>query len=306
MRAPNRCFLLFILLSACHHASATDATGATGATDESQVLARMGKMTITAKDLQSRALRLAKAARDELPLAKTDFEKRMILLDHLLKEEALLDEAHRRGYDRLPRVVEDISNKMLEDEVLREDRAYPVAEADVARYYGDHLQELGRPALLRVLQIFTTDRAKAAEVLSKARAIGRSDLDAFQRLVSEYSEDSVTRIVGGDLGFIDARSTRVSKAVVDAAFVLRDLFDLSEPIATPQGFYVLKLVQRLPPYVPSIADAEPGIRAKLRWLLIERKKYALGKSILNRAAPDIDMPLLAKVPLPDGLFANAR
>ena len=274
-----------------------------GGAEDGQVLATMGNLTFTTKDLQSRAPRLAAAVRDELAQASHDIQKRTILTNKLLEEEALLAEAHRRGYDRQPAVVEMVLNRMLEDQVVAEDKSFPVSDADVARYYADHRNELGRPEIVRVLQIVTRDRTQAEQVLAKARAIEKSDLTAFQRLVVVSSEEPVSRLMGGDLGFFDAHSTRYPKPLVEAAFALPGLFDLSEPVATAQGFHVLKLVQRVPAYVPALADAAAGIRAKLRWLLIERKKYALGKKILRRAAPEIDIPVLAKVPLPADLFA---
>jgi parvulin-like peptidyl-prolyl isomerase len=90
--------------------------------------------------------------------------------------------------------------------------------------------------------------------------------------------------------------------MVDAAFALHDMFEVSAPVESPQGFHLLKLVQRLPAYVPPLADAAAGIRSRLRWLLIERKKYALGKKYVRRADPLVDIPLLVKVPLPAGIL----
>lgn len=290
-----RYLLVLCLLVACRSNANTNA-GQAG-----QVLATMDGMTFTVRDLQARAPRLARAIRDELGQATSDFQRRTLLMDKLLEEEALIVEAHRRGYDRSPAVVDAMVNRMLEDEVVAEDKAYAVPDADVARYYADHVKELGRPELVRVLQIVTPDRARAVQILAQARSFGASDLTAFQRLVEEHSTDPVSRLMGGDLGFFDASSTRYPGTVVVAAFALHDLFAVSDVVASPQGFHVLKLVQRLPAYAPSLAEATPAIRSRLRWLLIERKKYALGKKILGRAAPDVDLALLAKVPLPEGV-----
>jgi parvulin-like peptidyl-prolyl isomerase len=273
-----------------------------GTSSDSQVLARVGNLTVTAKDLQLQAPRLAQAIRDETSQVPVEISKRIILLNKLMEEAVLLTEAGRRGYDKEPAVVQNLMNRVLEVDVLAEDKAIPVSDADVARYYDDHLAGLIRPEVVRVLQIVVRDRSKAEQVWHRARGLDKTDLTAFQQLSAEYSEDPTSRMMGGDLGFFDFHSNRYPKPVVDAAFALPGLFEVSAPVESAQGFHLLKLVQRLPAYVPRLAEAAPGIRAKLRWLLIERKKYAWGKQYLSRAAPDVDLSVLIKVPLPDGIF----
>jgi len=289
---PRYCLLALIVLLACRQ----------GDSDDGRILARVGNLIVTAKDLQSCAPRLARAARDEIAQAPAAPQKRIILLDKLMEEEVLLGEVRRRGFDKDPAVVENVINRLLEADVLADDKAIPVSDADVARYYEDHLSELGRPEVVRALQIVVRDRSKAEQVLARARALDRSDLTGFQQLVAEYSADSVSRMMGGDLGFFNLHSDRYPKPMVDAAFALAGLFEVSAPVESAQGFHLLKLVQRLPAYVPRLADAAAGIRARLRWLLIERKKYALGKKYLSRGEPDVDLSLLVKVPLPDDIF----
>jgi len=91
--------------------------------------------------------------------------------------------------------------------------------------------------------------------------------------------------------------------VVKAAFALRRLYDVSDPVEGERGFHVLKLVQRLPAFTPTLAEAAPEIRAELRRLLVERKKDALARALLARAEPDIDFVALAKVPLASSVLS---
>lgn len=277
------------------------ACGEGGKVDD-PVVARMGDVTVTAKELQSRAPGLAKAARKALDRATVDIEKRLVLLQTLLQEQAAYREARRRGYQRHPAVVAEMVNRMLSDQVASEDKSAPPTAAEVARYYADHRDDLARPALVRVLQILVPGRDEAWRAWAEAHAAEKTDIDAFQVLVGKYSKDAVSRLLGGDLGFIDAKSARYPGAVVRAAFELLRPFDLSEPVESPQGFHILKLVQRLPAHVPTLAEAEPGIRARLHRLLQERKKFALGQALLVRAHPDIDFTVLADVPIPKDIL----
>jgi parvulin-like peptidyl-prolyl isomerase len=171
-------------------------------------------------------------------------------------------------------------------------------DADIERYYIDHREEYTWPEQVRVLQVVSRDRAVAQKVAAQARAAERADLDAFQGLVAQYSEDWLSQARGGDMGFIDQKLTRYPVAVVKAAFALRKLYDVSDPVESERGFHVLKLVQRLPAFTPTLAQAAPEIRAKLGRLVVERKKSALARALLQRAGPDIDYAVLAKVPLP--------
>jgi parvulin-like peptidyl-prolyl isomerase len=262
----------------------------------------MGDTAITVKEFQARAPTIAKAARDELFRATTDIDKRMVLIRSLLREESAAREARRLGYDRHPAVVAEMIERMLTDKVAAEDTGAVVSTEDLARYFADHRDDLGRPALVRALQIVTTDKTSAERLCSEARAREASDLDGFAALAGKHSTDAVSRVLGGDMGFFDVQTTRFPAPVVRAAFALAKPHDVSDPIPSPKGFHVVKLVQQLPAYQPSFAEAEATMRSKLRWLLLERKKNALRQVLYHRADADIDYSLLTTLPLPPNLW----
>jgi peptidyl-prolyl cis-trans isomerase C len=263
------------------------------------VVARVGKVAITASELQARLPGLAEFFHAELAMGSSDAERRIFLLNLLLKDEATVQEARRRGYDRDPAVRRVMIDRVLQDEVEASDKPVDLPNSDIERYYLDHKDEFTRPEQVRVLQVVTHDRAVAERVAAQARAAEKSDIDAFQSLVVKHSEDLLSRARGGDMGFIDRKSSRFPVAVVSVAFALRGLYDVSDPIESERGFHVLKLVQRLPAFTPTLAEAEPDIRAKLKRLLVERKKGALARALLQRAEVDIDYTVLVKVPLPE-------
>jgi parvulin-like peptidyl-prolyl isomerase len=262
------------------------------------VVAQVGKVTITVGELQTRLPKLAQSFRAQFATSSSAIDKRVFLLNVMLKDEAVVQEARRRGYDRDPAVRSVTIDRMLEDEVEASNKPVDLPNSDVERYYLDHKDELTWPEQVRVLQMVAHDRAVAQRVAAQARAAEKSDIDAFQSLVVKHSEDWLSRARGGDMGFIDRKSSRFPVAVVDAAFALRGLYDVSDPIESEHGFHVLKLVQRLPAFTPTLAEAAPDIRAKLRRLLVERKKSALARILLERAGADIDYAVLVKVPLP--------
>ena len=263
------------------------------------VVARVGRVTIGTRELQARLPELARLFRSQFAAGSSDIDKRVFLLKVLLKDEALLQEARRRGYDQDPAVRSVMIDRVLQDEVEASTKPVDLPNSDIERYYLDHGDEFSRPEQIRVLQVVNRDRAVAERVAAQARAAERNDIDGFQSLVLKYSEDRASRARGGDVGFIDRKSTRFPVAVVSVAFALRGLFDVSDPVESERGFHVLKLVQRLPAFTPTLAEAEPDIRAKLKRLLVERKRDALAGMLFRQAGADIDYPVLVKVPLPE-------
>jgi peptidyl-prolyl cis-trans isomerase C len=269
-----------------------------GSKVDDPVVAQIGKVAIRARELQARAPWLAQSFRAQLATQDSDANKRLFLLNSLLRDEAVVQEARRRGYDRDPAVRSVMIDRVLQDEVEASNKPVDLPNSDIERYYLDHREEFTRPEQVRVLQVVNRDRAVAERVAVQARAAGGSDLDAFQSLVAKHSEDWVSRAHGGDMGFIARKISRYPAAVVDAAFALRGLYDVSDPVESERGFHVLKLVQRLPAFTPTLAEAAPEIRAKLRRLLVERKKDALARALLAQAGADIDYAALVNVPLP--------
>jgi parvulin-like peptidyl-prolyl isomerase len=265
------------------------------------VVVRVGTVAIRATEFQARMQKLAQMFRTQLSAASSESEQRRFLLDALLRDEATAQEARRRGYGRHPAVRNEMIARMLEEDVEVSRPVPELPDVDVERYYVDHTEELTRPKQVRVLQVFTFDRAVAERVAAQARAAERSDTGAFQDLVFKYSQDRLSRVYGGDLGFIGQSSTGYPVAVVHAAFALSNLYDVSDPVESKRGFHVLKLVQRLPAFTPTLSEAAPEIRARLRQLLVERKKFALASSLHQQATVEIDHVELVRLPLPSGL-----
>ena len=80
----------------------------------------------------------------------------------------------------------------------------------------------------------------------------------FGQMAKQYSQDSATAASGGDMGVIHA--DKIVPPIVEAAHSLLP-GQVSEVIATPSGFEIIKLEQKR---VISFEEAEPGMEAQLR------------------------------------------
>jgi len=248
---------LALALSACRHEDGAN---------ETALLARVGDARITVGDLEQ----LVNAKPPYLRPRYANREKLAALLDETVRFEALAEQARRRGYDRDPEVVRAMKQQMVAKLMQKEFEAKHgparISDADVARYYSEHSAEWNGAEQVRVSEISTRDKAQADKAYAEAKVHAGGagpDLKAFRELVATYSEDAATRPQGGDLGFFSRATDELPKALVDAAFSLNAVGDVSEPVSVNDHWVVLLLTQRRPGFARTLAQAKDEIRQRL-------------------------------------------
>ena len=225
-------------------------------------------------------------------------EKKREVLDGLIQAEALYQEARRLGYDRDPNVKRDVVNRMLQKEADSQSNAQGISDADVERYYQAHPSEFSRPEQVRFAQIVAKDRTKAVKVVAEAKALPKGNNEALRALVAKYSEDEASRARGGDMGPVDRNNSTLPKAVVEAAFALAQVRDVSDPIPTEHGYTVVVLTQKQPSFSKSLAEAKTDIQSRLSYEGRQQKRNALVAEIRQKTKVKIDEAQLAKLVLP--------
>jgi parvulin-like peptidyl-prolyl isomerase len=215
-------------------------------------VARVGDRVIAAKDL---ARQLALAHQQGLATDQLAYYAPAIL-DGMVNDELVRQEASRRGLEASP---EEIDQALRESLGLKEGE-----EASLQDLYQERLQELKiddheyrgflEMNLLRQklndalgsdipeemeqvnpLVILATDEATARAIL--ARLEGGED---FSELARNESLDQETKEKGGDLGWLP-RGLRPE--LEEAAFALA-VGEVSQPVYTSQGYYLIKVVGR--------------------------------------------------------------
>jgi peptidyl-prolyl cis-trans isomerase C len=261
-----------LLAVGCKGKSASNPKGSVG---PETVLAQVDDITITAADMKDL---LARYASQPFILARySSIEKKKELLDSLIRYDVLAIEARKRGYERDPEVQRVAKDKMVklftQQEIVDKVKLSDVADADAEKFYKEHASDYVRPEMVRVSQILIKDRAKAVKALAAARALPRSDFRAFRELVAKESEDADSKQRGGDLTQFDRATTQQPAVVVNAAFALKEVGDLSELLSTDKGFVILKLTEKRPALSRSFAEAKVEIQKRLlEDLRAKRKK----------------------------------
>jgi len=241
-----------------------------GNAEPGNVVARVDGKPITLSELQQRIDALD-------PYSKARFSspgERKKFLENLVRFEVLAREAEKRGYDRDPDVQRALKNQMIQvflrKELDEKVKAQPITEADVATYYKEHEAQFRQPEQVRVSQILVKDRDLAEKIAAEARAGQKHDHSdrPFRALVEKYSIDEDSKPLGGDLTFLDRQNTQLPRAVVEAAFALKEVGDISPPVASDKGYHVLKLTQRRPGFTRPLEGVSAEIK---RLILLDRR-----------------------------------
>jgi peptidyl-prolyl cis-trans isomerase C len=212
-------------------------------------------------------------------------ESRKRLLDTLVRFEVMAKEAADLGYERDPAVVrahkQEMISRMIQDHIRKASGAEP-SQQDMERYFATHRGDLFHPERIRARHIFVRDRSRAAAVVAAVKALPRSDDRAFIELVSRFSEDSKTRDRGGDLGVFDRDTRSVPRPIVDAAFRLKAVHDVSDMVATAEGFHVIQLSQRIAESGTTMSEVRDEIQRRMAKELTATKVEAFTKGIQTR------------------------
>ncbi len=245
-------------------------------TRRAEVVATVGSTTITVGDVED-------SINNQSPFLRQRYKdptRLHDLVDNMIRFELLAQEAKRRGYDHNDAVERSIKQNAVQQLIRRQfdERMTPdsVPEADARQYYEEHAKEFHRPAMMRASHILLATRADADKLLAKAKS---ADARAFRELAHDNSIDTETKLRGGDLRYFDeqghppgADDATVDPAIVHAAFQLRHVGDVSDPIQVGQHWSIIQLTGRRPAADRTFDEAEQGIRLRL-WR--ERRQQAI-------------------------------
>jgi peptidyl-prolyl cis-trans isomerase C len=180
-------------------------------------------------------------------------------LDRVTRRELLVQEAEKRKMSETPEVAEQVANlrrelmirALVQDEIGNKVK---VEEKDVEEYFKAHPDEFsGDTVHLRHIVVQNEDEAKDI----KARLTKN---ESFDDLAKKYSQDSATAAKGGDLGFLSREQVLPEFARV--AFSLKP-GEVSDPVKTPFGFHVIKLIERKTGQPASLDQAKGQLQRRL-------------------------------------------
>ncbi len=235
-------------------------------------------------------------------------EARKEILDEMIDEEVLFQEAFAQGLYRDPKVRALMINLLKRREVVAEARGLEISDEEAEAYFEAHIDDFRMPEKALVKRIFigfggqgdpaspgrTEEEAKklAADLRSQIVA----DPDKFRKLAEEYSEDSYQRR-GGTMGYVDnVPDSPFPREFLDKVFALEE-GRVSEPFLAGGG-YNIAVVEAHRDAVERTFEQMKG--TVLRRMRSERQgdlteKYVA--SLRAKAEVTIDEALLASAPV---------
>ena len=296
---PAKALLPWILLGgiACDRKAAPPSAGSgfpvtsKATVPEGEIVARIDGEPITRADLDKRLSERSSFVRARYSAP----DKRRELLDSVVRFEVLAREAKSRGYDQDPEVVryqkQRAIERMLATEVDAKLAGASIPRTDLERHYREHLDEYRQQEGVRVDQILVKDQSRAKRIVATARALQPADVDGFRRLVVAHSEDAASKGRGGDVGFLQRGGDQAPPEVTEAAFRLATnqapIGRIAGPVASPQGFHILRLTQRREAFQRPFEEVEPLVRRQVVAQLRRQRIDALVADMRSRVKVEV-------------------
>jgi peptidyl-prolyl cis-trans isomerase C len=271
-------------------------------------LATVGPTTITTTTFKAVLLEQPAfgLARYKIPEHKKEF------LDGLIRNELLLQEAHRRNLENDPEVRTAIEklliHKLTETYLDERQKNAATPDADLHRYYDQHLSDFVTPTRVRVSHLFLAASendprrprvaAEAARLLRDVQAReARGEKQALELTASQRSEDLATKATGGDLGFRSKEELTQGwgPTFAEAALALKTPGQLGAVIATDRGLHLIKLLGRHEGFEVPFDSAKATIETRLK--LADRSHLLddLTADLKKKTKVEINEKLLSQV-----------
>lgn len=272
------------------------AINAQPAADLAAPLATVDGVVITVGELQERLNRMSPYIRARY----TSLEQKKEFLDSLIRFEVLAKEAERRGFQNDPEVVRTMKQvmiqKLMRDEFEVKLTPDAITDADIKKYYDEHVDEFVKPEEVRAAAIIVKTADQAKRVAIEAGSDAGQTNKGFRDLVAKYSADDETKLRGGDLRWMSADDKELPAPVVKAAFALQNTGDVSGVIDDGKGsFWILKQTGRRKAMTRSLDEASQLIRNKLyRERRVDAQKSFID-TLRAKSQIEVDDANLAKV-----------
>jgi peptidyl-prolyl cis-trans isomerase C len=223
-------------------------------------LAEVNGRKITSQDLQNALMNFTPAQRAAI---LEDNDSRMQMLDQLVSQELLVQDAGKKGLQNSPQfrqAVQQFQRQYLAEMIIEQQIGPKATEKEAENFYKTH------PLL------FSTDQVHAMHILSKTEKEANDLLrrvkagEDFQRLAERSSIDPSAKNNRGDLGFFTR--DRMIAEFSEAAFE-GDKGEIIGPVKTAYGYHIIRVVDKKPGQILSFDDVKVQAQAALRNRLIQ-------------------------------------
>lgn len=254
-------------------------------------IARVGDRVITDLQFAAAASRTPEAA------AGGDLTARRAVLDKLISDEMLFQEAVTREVYKDPKIQKMMVSLLIREAVFDRIRLTEIPESDLEDYFETHRETFMVPEKVQVRRIFVRvgeerDLEEAKELMAGLRKQLRRSPAKFGELAENHSEDSYRRR-GGDIGLVDrSGKAGVPPEVIDVAFSL-GVGQLSEVFEAGGGLNLVLAVSRRDPIEREFAQMKGTVLRTMKNETFQQKTQEFVDEIRARYDVQIDEETLA-------------
>ncbi|OGS22339.1 MAG: hypothetical protein A2314_08775 [Elusimicrobia bacterium RIFOXYB2_FULL_50_12] len=248
-----------------------------------KVVTRIGSDKITIAMVEERLKEASQGYREYL---ETSAGKKQFL-DLMVRERIVMENAGRAGFKRnkdYTKSLEDFKKEQAkrlrdyEENLLMElyirdlhEKQIKATDAEVQKYYQDHIKEFQRPVEVKARHILLPTRQEADAALQRVKKG-----EDFSNVARQISTDPVSASTGGEIG--PFRKGDLVPEFEDAVFALKN-GQVSGVVETQFGFHVIKKTAEKVLPSKTVEQSEGEIRRIVEktkfdaWLEGEKKRY---------------------------------
>ena len=199
------------------------------------VLARVGKWTLTKEDFEQRLAGL-KEVIPEYDI--DDLESKQLILEELVRQQMLVQDAEQSGMandKEIKAAVEEFRNTILVREMAAKITEGVIATAQEAQeYYEENKEAFVEPEEYRIREIVVPTQEEARDIL--VEILKGTDFAEMAQARSQSESASG----GGDLGFL----VRPKFPEMAGQMTVLDAGEVSSVFRGPDGYYIIKMEEK--------------------------------------------------------------
>ncbi len=264
--------------------------------DEKEVLAKIGKKTITSADLE---MIISFYPENQQTLIRNSPENREAFIKDLVTIMVVSNVAKKKGYEKnrairkQAQIMKDqlLAHAYLSKEIIEK---VTVSDKEAEDYYGKNKKVFEKPERVRARHILILVKQGAGDDEKKAakkKAEGLLDRvrkgEDFAKLAGEFSDDPGSKQKGGDLGFFQRNS--MIPEFDKAAFALEP-GGISGIVETSFGYHIIKVEEKkkaeIPPY--------ETIKEEVRTLALQAAKQERVSRFIDKSFKDAGVKFYLK------------
>ncbi|MBI3333720.1 MAG: peptidyl-prolyl cis-trans isomerase [Candidatus Omnitrophica bacterium] len=246
-----------------------------------KISAVVNGQAITSGDLDQRMAKLSPSSRAALG------NDRRRLLDELITETLLIQEARRRGLEQdieVRQLIKEARRQILVGrllEVVRTQMPVEVSDQEIKQFYEQHHEELAEPESFRASHILLETEEAAKKALERVKGG-----EAFAKVAQELSDDP-SKAKGGDIGFFTKEE--IIPEFIAACERLKP-GEMSGVVKTPLGYHVILLTDHRDARKLPFDEVQDQIRRRLAAQRQQRQVEAFVQSLRSRAQVAVHEP----------------